>query len=172
MTSERISQLRWHRRHGVKIVTRQQLRLAFFEPLLRLLCMAFRAGPVAATMEPPKGFAAVVTSVQPPAQFLGAAGCDIRKCSFLRGHHDVAVLRPILRTELTNHVGQFDTSLGKLLLRGRREQARTNHGGNSFLGRDRRWSGGAVDGDPHAWVRSGGCRSPWIVCLNVPAASG
>ncbi len=172
MTSEGISQLRWHCRHGVEIVTRQQLSLAFFEPLLGLRSMAFRAGPVAATVEHPKGFAAVITSVQPTAQLLGAAGCDIRKGSFVRRHHHVAVVRPILRTKLTNHVGQFDTSLGKRLVRVHWARARINHGWTSFPRRDPRWSGGAVAGDPLAKVRSGGCRSQWIECSNVRAESG
>ena len=41
-----------------------------------------------------------------------------------------------------------------------------------FLGRDRRWSGGAVAEDPRAAVRSDGCRSPWSGCSNAPAGSG
>jgi hypothetical protein len=74
--------------------------------------VAFRASPIAATVKHPEGFATVVASIQPPTQFLGTAGGDIRQGSFLRGHHQVAVSQTILRSKLTNHIGQFDPPLG------------------------------------------------------------
>ena len=138
MALEHAAQLRRYGRHGVKVVTRQQLGLAFFEPLLGLLGVAFGAGPIAATVINPEGLGTVVAWVQPPTELFAAAGLDIRKCSGVRRQHRVAILRPVLRAEATNHVGQFDVSWGKFLVRIRQASAEINHGGASFPRRDPR----------------------------------
>ena len=54
MAPEHVSQLRRNCRDGMIVVTWQQLELAFCEPLLGLLSMAFWAGPIAAAVKNPK----------------------------------------------------------------------------------------------------------------------
>jgi hypothetical protein len=76
----------------VKIAAWQQLGFALFEPLLRLLSMAFGTRSVAAAVETPERFAAIVASIQPPTQLSGAAGDDVSECSVLGGHHHLTVL--------------------------------------------------------------------------------
>ena len=77
VTPEHAAQFRRDGRHGVIIVTRQQLGLPFGEPLLGLLGMTLRAGPIAATVIDPEGLRTVVASVPSPTELFGAAGLDI-----------------------------------------------------------------------------------------------
>ena len=92
VASKRIAQLRRHGRNSVKVAARQQFGLAPFEPRPGLSPMALRASPIATAVESPERLVAVVAPVKPSAQFFGAAGRDIRKGPFLRGHHHVSML--------------------------------------------------------------------------------
>ena len=87
-----------HADRGIKRLFRgvfidwEKLSFTLFEPLLRLLSMAFGTRSVAAAVVTPERFAAIVASVQPPTQRSGAAGHDVSECSALGGHHHPTVL--------------------------------------------------------------------------------
>src|SRR5208282_2744924 len=144
------------------IGARQQLGLTLPEPLTGLAAMAFGARPVPAAVVVPERLIAVV---EPSPQLWRAAGGDVRKCPLLRGHHPVAVLGRVLRTEPADNVRQLDVRLGWV-------NARINHGWASFPRRGRRWSGTAACEAGPAAARSGGCRSPWSAGSNGRARSG
>ena len=92
----------------MEIAAGEQLGFTLFEPLLRLSSMTFRTRPVATAVETPELLATIVALMQLPASFLGATGRDVRNRSILGWHHRLPVLRPILGSEATDDVGQFD----------------------------------------------------------------
>ena len=165
VASKGVAQLGRHGRHGVKIVARQQFGLTLFEPLFSPCSLGISGKPGCGSNENARTIprSRRIDTSRPPSASVQQAAMSARAL-FCEGiitcPYCEVYLGPNRRTTSASSTPVFV-----------RETTRINHGSAPFPRRGRRWSGGAVAGDRRATVRSGGCRSPWIVCSNARAGS-
>ena len=108
MGAQPVAQRRGHGHGDVIIRTRQPLGCAGVEPLLGLMGMTGRAGPVATAVIDMEVLATVITRVDMPAHRRRATGRDILEDAAMRRQEPLAKRLEIRRPELAEYVRDFE----------------------------------------------------------------